>query len=259
MSKLVQKFKKKETPDDDWWYERFTPYVLEAGARLESKAWEYLKQDGGLRLHVFRMIPIANPRQGERWTFDRARTGYFFRTPLSQAKTSYTKFDSEMIEELYNYIDSLFKNMGQSTCQELVGFARSELGSLSGRLIAPKFKSSLREFRQRDHPESDFCVELSDQLAYCPKCYQRPILFHVTRDAHSMERHLYYHQQKSEEERQDHHRIEQKSEGERQEHHRIEQKSERECQEYHKIERALLSGEIARALLSRGIPADSNG
>ncbi|CAF9937321.1 MAG: hypothetical protein HETSPECPRED_000494 [Heterodermia speciosa] len=232
MSKLVQKLKKKETPDDDWWYDHFTPYTLEAGARLESKVWKILNRE-------------------ERGTFDpAARTGYFFRTPLSQAKTSYTKFDSEMIEELYSNTDSLFKNMSQSTCQELVGFARSELGSLSGRLIAPKFKSSLREFRQRDHPESEFCAELSDQLAYCPNCYQRPILFHVTRDTHFMERHLYYHQQRSEEERQDHHRIEQKSEEERQEHHRIEQKSERERQEYHKIERALLSGEIARALLS---------
>ena len=147
---------------------------------------------------------IANPLQGVYLLAlgDETRNGVWFRTPLSKSSCSDIGAKSDMIEALHNYIEVEFKSIDPDRCEELVYGFRHDLTdpkfylSFSRHNLRYSYDDVLKSMLAADCKE-EFCRQLSDQLVFCERCGQRPILYNVIRDEDSMTHHLSGHKRES--------------------------------------------------------------
>lgn len=134
---------------------------------------------------------------------DATRNGVWFRTPLSQSSCSDIRTKTDMIEALQNYIEVEFKFIGPVRCEELTYVFRHSWKdpelclSLSRHNLQYSYDDVRKCMLAADCKE-EFCRQLSDQLVFCERCGQRPILYNVIRDEDSMRRHLSDHKRESE-------------------------------------------------------------
>ena len=101
---------------------------------------------------------------------------------------------ADIIKALHDYIET-FKSMSADRCEKLIYIFR---GSLKARRVGLALSrrnlqfsyDDVRKCMLADDCKEEFCRQLSDQLVFCQRCGQKPILYNIIRDEDAMKRHL---------------------------------------------------------------------
>lgn len=108
----------------------------------------------------------------------------------------------DIMEGLQEYIEKRFNCIDEACCQELTmpccpsfQFPKTSLFFYKPTLSA-SYDDMRSALRGKDCKEK-FCEQLSDQLVFCDKCHQRPILYNIIRDEDFMKYHLSEHRRES--------------------------------------------------------------
>lgn len=129
-----------------------------------------------------------------------SKKGVTFRTPISNGTCTYD------LDALKRFINRRCETLDQKQCRKLTKLfrtlskpknAEAALEEWKEKAVLPTSYEHVKGFMLSRTRNETFCQQLSDQLAVCEQCQERPIPFKVAKDENAMQQHLLHHQQQS--------------------------------------------------------------